>query len=175
MPGAITMQAFNEASYLAANPDVDAAVTAGQLPSGLTHYTLHGFNENRPLRPNVRGIPFTFPFAPGLLPQRRDKILANLNLPQLDGIEIGALTAPLVTPNEGRIRYVDHADTPTLREIYRHHDAVDIEKIVSVDAVWGKNTLQDCIGANHQPDIPGLVGGGDIRFLHQLGRGNKIV
>jgi Methyltransferase domain len=143
---------FDEASYLAANPDVDAAVTAGQLPSGLVHYTLHGFNENRPLRAGVRGVPFVFPFAHGLLPQRRDKILANLDLPKLEGIEIGALTAPLVTPAEGRIRYVDHADTTTLREIYRHHEAVDIEKIVAVDAVWGENTLQDCIGANHKAD-----------------------
>jgi SAM-dependent methyltransferase len=143
---------FDEAAYLAANPDVAAAVAAGSLPSGLAHYRRYGINENRALQPGVRALPFSFPFRPGQLPPRRDKILAGLALPTLDGVEIGALTSPLVTPAEGRIRYVDHADTATLKDIYRHHGEVDTSKIVKVDAIWGQNTLQDCIGADQKVD-----------------------
>lgn len=40
---------FSESSYLTKNPDVAAAVTLGQLESGLEHYLLIGYKENRPL------------------------------------------------------------------------------------------------------------------------------
>lgn len=38
---------FDEAGYLAANPDVAAAVSSGQFQSGCQHYLLFGHNENR--------------------------------------------------------------------------------------------------------------------------------
>ncbi len=38
---------WNERAYLAANPDVAAAVTAGALLSGYQHYQLYGMNEGR--------------------------------------------------------------------------------------------------------------------------------
>src|SRR5207253_2224313 len=125
-------------------------IQAGTLPSGEAHYLRYGARENRALKPGVRALPLKFPFRKGLLPQRRDKILANLVLPDLLGIEIGALTAPLVTPAEGNILYVDHADTDALREYYRGHEDVDVTKIVEVDAVWGERTLRDCIGIGRE-------------------------
>ena len=39
---------WRERSYLAANPDVAAAVRAGQLSSGYAHYVQHGRAEGRP-------------------------------------------------------------------------------------------------------------------------------
>lgn len=39
---------WRERSYLAANPDVAAAVRAGQLSSGYAHYVQHGRAESRP-------------------------------------------------------------------------------------------------------------------------------
>jgi SAM-dependent methyltransferase len=143
---------FDETDYLAANPDVAQAVAAGSLPSGLAHYLRYGANENRPLQPGVRAVPFKRPFRPGLIPQRRDKILAGLDLPSLEGVEIGALTAPLVTRAEGSIFYVDHADTRSLRDSYRAHPDVDVSRIVEVDGVWGKNSLRDCLGGDRQVD-----------------------
>jgi SAM-dependent methyltransferase len=143
---------FDEANYLAANPDVAAAIQAGTLLSGYEHYLHYGANENRTLKPGVRPVPFKFPFGAGLIPPRRDMILASLDLPSLEGVEIGALTSPLVTPAEGRIFYVDHTDTKTLKENYRFHPDVDVTRIVQVDAVWGSNTLQDCIGAGRKVD-----------------------
>jgi hypothetical protein len=40
---------FDEQAYLAANPDVAAAVAAGQLKSGEEHYGRYGISENRAL------------------------------------------------------------------------------------------------------------------------------
>ena len=39
---------FDEAAYLAVNPDVAAAVAAGELASGKWHYVMHGYFEGRP-------------------------------------------------------------------------------------------------------------------------------
>jgi SAM-dependent methyltransferase len=143
---------FDEANYLAANPDVAQAVASGTIRSGLAHYLAYGANENRALRPGVRATPFQLPFRAGQIPQRRDKILAGLDLGSRDGVEIGALATPLVTKAEGNIFYVDHAGTKDLRDIYHGHEAVDGDKIVDVDGIWGKNTLQDCIGKNRKAD-----------------------
>jgi hypothetical protein len=38
---------FNESTYLAANPNVAAAVARGEFASGADHYNLYGKNENR--------------------------------------------------------------------------------------------------------------------------------
>lgn len=45
------MSSFNEELYLAANPDVAAAVARGQFASGRQHYNRHGRYEGRPLVP----------------------------------------------------------------------------------------------------------------------------
>lgn len=46
---------FNEAAYLAANPDVAASIRAGNFGgSGLAHYTEYGRNENRPGTPQAQ-------------------------------------------------------------------------------------------------------------------------
>jgi len=45
-----TEQNFDEAAYLAANPDVRAAVASGNLKSGWDHFLAHGLNEGRNLR-----------------------------------------------------------------------------------------------------------------------------
>ena len=137
---------FNEEEYLAANPDVADAVRAGACPSGATHYALYGRNENRPLTLS----PKTNPDAPDA--SRRDRILARLDLKNLNGLEIGALAAPLVLPSDGNIFFVDHCDTKTLREKYASDSSVTVEKIVEVNAVWGALSLQDCIGAVRKVD-----------------------
>lgn len=41
-------EGFNEAAYLAANPDVAAAIQAGKFSSGRQHYDMYGKAENRP-------------------------------------------------------------------------------------------------------------------------------
>lgn len=77
--------------------------------------------------------------------ERRDKLLADLDLVRSTGIEIGPLYRPLVGKSDGKVIYVDHADTKTIRKKYQDDPAVNIEEIVEVDAVWGTQALQACL------------------------------
>lgn len=83
---------------------------------------------------------------------RRQKLLAGLNSHDLSGVEIGALASPLVKPEDGRILYVDYTDTASLKEKYRHDPNVVNENIVDVGAIWGSQSLQDCIGTDTKVD-----------------------
>lgn len=124
-------------SYLEANPDVRDAVQAGKLGSGWQHYEKFGRAERRPLRGKPRL-------------DRREKLVGGLDLRHMVGIEIGALADPIVHKHDGSVFYIDHADTDTLKRKYAGWDRV--ADIVPVDAVWGEQTLQDCIGAGQQVD-----------------------
>ena len=78
---------------------------------------------------------------------RREKILAGLDLARLTGIEIGPLDKPLVRRDRGFVLYVDHADTAALRQKYADDPGVDLDALVEVDAVWGESTLADILQA----------------------------
>lgn len=77
---------------------------------------------------------------------REQKILSCINPATQIGIEIGALTNPIVTREMGNIRYVDHATTEELRSKYAHDPNVDTTKIVEVDYVWGSQSLPELVG-----------------------------
>jgi len=77
--------------------------------------------------------------------ERRDKILAGLDVAGLVGIEIGALDKPLVRPGDGPVLYVDHTDTAALRQKYAADPGVNLDALVEVDAVWGENTLREAL------------------------------
>jgi len=75
---------------------------------------------------------------------RRRKLLGDIDPRQERGLEIGALTAPVVRKDEGTIFYVDHASREELQAKHRNDPNVDAKQIVTVDAVWGDNTLKEC-------------------------------
>jgi len=77
---------------------------------------------------------------------RLDKILACIDVGTEIGLEVGALINPIVTPNMGQIRYIDHATTDELKEKYAHDPNIDVSKIVNVDYVWGKEGLPELVG-----------------------------
>ena len=102
---------------------------------------------------------------------RNARMLDGIDVRQLAGVEIGALAAPIVTPGEGRIRYVDHLNTASLRRKYAAHGAVDVSALVEVDAVWGEASLSAALGPGcavdyvlashvieHVPDLLGWLG-----------------
>ncbi len=106
---------------------------------------------------------------PGRIRTPRDaRLLDGLDVRQLAGVEIGALAAPVVTPGEGRIRYVDHVDTASLRRKYAAHGTVDVSALVEVDAVWGEASLSEALGPECRVDyvlashviehVPNLLG-----------------
>ncbi|WP_188130945.1 methyltransferase domain-containing protein [Paraburkholderia panacisoli] len=76
---------------------------------------------------------------------RREKMLAGIDLTRSVGAEIGALCNPLVTKDDGDIIYVDYADADSLRKHYAGNPSVDVDKIVETDAIWGKQTLAETL------------------------------
>jgi len=59
------------------------------------------------------------------------------------GLEIGALNAPTVLPQEGDVRFVDRADDATLRDSH----PLRLEGLVNVDYIWpGTGSLAAVIG-----------------------------
>jgi SAM-dependent methyltransferase len=143
---------FDEMTYLELYSDVAAAVGSGAIKSGAEHYLRYGFREGRRITRGDRNTPLPFPFPAGVWPTRRDKLLTNLDLRNMAGLEIGALASPLVKPSEGAIFFVDHADTESIKKKYANDKSVNAEDIVEVNAVWGGNTLQQCIGQNKKVD-----------------------
>lgn len=77
---------------------------------------------------------------------RLEKILACINVSTEIGLEVGALVNPIVTPDMGHVRYIDHATTDELKAKYANDPNVDVHKIVDVDYVWGKQGLPELVG-----------------------------
>jgi SAM-dependent methyltransferase len=113
-------------------------------------------------------------------------MLEGLDPAAMRGIEIGPLTSPIVTRDDGEILYVDRADTAALRRKYQDHAGIDPAQIVEVDVVWDGNALQRAIGEardidyvlashviEHVPDLLGwleeiravLRPGGELRLI----------
>ncbi len=76
---------------------------------------------------------------------RREKVLGGLDLKGMVGVEIGALCRPLVKRHDGRVIYVDHADTEALKSKYKSDPGVSVDDIVDVDVVWGPVPLEQCL------------------------------
>lgn len=98
---------------------------------------------------------------------RKEKLLSGLDMSTETGVEIGALCRPVVSRSDGTIFYVDHASTEDLREKYKNDPNVDIDSIVEVDAVWGRQSLSEALDgkranyviASHVVEhVPDLVG-----------------
>jgi ectoine hydroxylase-related dioxygenase (phytanoyl-CoA dioxygenase family) len=99
---------------------------------------------------------------------RRDKLLKRIDVGQQMGLEIGALDRPIVSLNEGRIRYVDWTTTEELKRSRANDPTVNVDAIVPVHYVWGKRTLTEAVGedapvdyvvASHMVEhVPDLIG-----------------
>lgn len=81
---------------------------------------------------------------------RNEKLLHHIVPATQVGVEIGPLTNPTVTRDQGRVYYIDHATTEDLQAKYANDPNVDISKIVDVDYVWGEKSLLELTQA-HQP------------------------
>ncbi len=83
----------------------------------------------------------------------RDRIRAGIDFSSAQTLEIGPLYRPFVLKSEGKVIYVDHADTRTLREKYKDDPNFNVADIVEVDAVWGRQTLRECVGVDRKVDF----------------------
>ncbi|MGC1296647.1 MAG: hypothetical protein WA869_16545 [Alloacidobacterium sp.] len=95
---------FDEAAYLAANPDVTAAVTSGEYRSGYFHYLSVGWREKRPL------------FATGSEPRGRlIRTLPKLAVPLASSIEVQLTVEAVLVSDAGGllvVGWLDDADVP---------------------------------------------------------------
>ncbi len=130
---------FSDADYLAANPDVAAAVHQGMFSSGKQHYLLHGRNEGRPLAP------------------RSSRVLFQLDR-LARGLEIGPSINPVAPKREGyHVEIVDYLDRDGLIDKFAREGgghmyglvpdlAARIQQIEEVDYVWTDQPLSELIG-----------------------------
>lgn len=124
---------FNEVEYLAANPDVTAAVKEGKFHSGREHYEIYGEREGRMLK---RLFGKT---------SREEKVFHLLEKTGL-GLEIGPSHNPIAPKKKGfNVHILDHASATELRNKYQGH-GVNLDNIEEVDFVWHGETLQELVG-----------------------------
>ena len=83
----------------------------------------------------------------------RDRIRSGIDFSSKRILEIGPLYRPFVLKSEADVVYVDHADTETLRSKYKDDPKFDKSTIVNIDAVWGQQTLADCLGVDRKVDF----------------------
>lgn len=76
---------------------------------------------------------------------RKENLMKGLDVRNTIGLEIGPLANPVVTKQEGEVYYVDYADAEFLRSRYKDDPNVDTSKIVSVDAIWGEQSLKEAM------------------------------
>src|ERR1700744_1544105 len=88
----------------------------------------------------------------GYVMNLRDRIRHGMDFKSKKTLEIGPLYRPFVLKAEGEVVYVDHADTETLRKKYTGDPLFDVSSIVNVDAVWGEQTLSECLGGGEKVD-----------------------
>jgi hypothetical protein len=78
---------------------------------------------------------------------RNDKLLLGLDLDRATGIEVGALDKPIIPPSSPGAFFVDHMDTPSLREKYRGDANVNADNLVHVSGIWGEKGLAEIAAA----------------------------
>jgi len=85
---------------------------------------------------------------------RREKIIAGLDLPGMNGLEIGPRDKPIVRKAEGQIKYVDYMSTEDLKKLHRDGGVTDCvyDEIVDVDIVWGENSIKSGVGSDEKFD-----------------------
>lgn len=96
---------------------------------------------------------------------RMDILRQGLDFQRMVGLEIGPLACPVVRKSEGDVIYVDHANKADLASKYIDGGTVDVDALVDVDAIWGEQSLSECLGgrrvdyviashvAEHVPDL----------------------
>ena len=82
---------------------------------------------------------------------KKQRLLHDLDLRRLRGIELGPLDRPIVGYADGDVRYVDFLDSATLRR--RHaHSAIYRADQIHVDYVWRDRSLKEVLGPSFTPD-----------------------
>lgn len=85
-------------------------------------------------------------------PVTRERLTHDLTLESLTGIEIGPLVRPIVTRDKSDVRYVDRASTEELQKWYSKDPEINVDDIMTIDYVWGEQSLAEATGAKEAFD-----------------------
>jgi len=77
--------------------------------------------------------------------ERKIAICGLIDVRNEKGLELGPLSRPIVRPEEGDIRYIDHATTDELRKKYIVNDGHNVDEFVEISYVWNGGRLRDVI------------------------------
>lgn len=80
---------------------------------------------------------------------RRSALLQGIDLSTARGLEIGPLTAAVVSKELGNVEYIDHLNTEQLRHKYSEEPGIDTSKIPAIDHVLIDGKLPDCLIGGH--------------------------
>ena len=77
----------------------------------------------------------------------------HVHLGSAVALEIGALDKPVLDPRSPGVHYLDHLDTPALKEKYGVDPAVDKDRIVTVDYVWSGGGIAGAVTDGRRFDL----------------------
>ena len=78
--------------------------------------------------------------------ERKEKLCRLLKIKDGVGIELGPLSRPLITKDEGDIRYVDAMSTEELRESFKDNIFYETKDFVDIDYVWTGDGMGKVVG-----------------------------
>lgn len=103
-----TSEGFDEAAYLAANPDIADAIANGSLSSGYEHWLLFGFDEGRSGAQNTGGDPIDQPNNSGTPSGNPDDSPADPDAPGAPGGGGGTpAPAPVASLSAGELSLIN--------------------------------------------------------------------
>jgi SAM-dependent methyltransferase len=88
----------------------------------------------------------TVAYLPTVPSDRKAALCGLMNLSSGIGLEFGPLTAPLVRPEEGDIRYVDAMSTEEIKRQFKDDPSHPTELMMPVHYVWQGGSLADVVG-----------------------------
>jgi len=102
--------------------------------------------------------------------ERKIALCGLIDVRNMKGLEFGPLSRPIVRPEEGDIRYIDHASTEDLQKKYVINDGHEVKEFVNITYVWNGGRLRDVISdgevfdyalashvIEHVPDVIGWL------------------
>ena len=75
---------------------------------------------------------------------RQKRILASIDISKGSGLEIGPLTAPIISKEEANIYYLDHVSQEELKKKYKN-EPVNLDEIVPIDFALNGKSLTDTV------------------------------
>lgn len=141
---------FDETAYLAANPDVAAAMAAGIVPSARAHYEIYGEAEGRMQR---RSLPIGWKDAKlgRIRPLLRDDVIARDTMEHVDCLS-DELRQRFGVVSTDRVSAHDY-DEQALQIITRHQDGLVLDCGAGRRSVYYTNVVNVEIVAYDSTDV----------------------